>query len=289
MPALFRCGAKYNAAVRIRPVLLLAAVLLAGMSLAGCVVRFGGGPTGEFSPVKPGVLTVTTERVPLAGFWLGTRQNPTGGFEHELAVAIAGQLGLDRVEIRTVPFERIIAGDLDGADLALRELTPTPEREQNLDFSTPYLSAPPAALVPSGEVIPDLKTAKGLTWAVPAGTTLVDTVESVIAPDQVRIGPTRGAVIRLVAGGKADAALFDLPVAMAVAHASNGRFDVAAQFKSDETLAAALPKDSSGLEAVNSAIRTLTADGTISALAERWLGESLQAGSFTVPGIPLIR
>lgn len=284
-----RHTAGYDLPVNLRRIIIALALLSAGLAISGCVVRFGGGPTGEFSPVKPGVLTVTTERVPLAGFWLGTRQNPTGGFEYELAVAIAGQLGLDRVEIRTVPFERIIAGDLDGADLALRELTPTPERERNLDFSIPYLSAPPAALVREGETIPDLKTARELTWAVPAGTTLVDTVERVIAPDQVKIGRTRGAVIRLIAEGKADAALFDLPVAMAVAYASNGRFDVAAQFQSDETLAAALPKDSPNLEAVNSAIRTLTTDGTISDLAEQWLGESLQAGSFTVPGIPLIR
>lgn len=272
-----------------RRAIVALALVLAGLVGSGCTIEFGGPPAGEFTPVKPGVLTVATERVPLAGFWLGTRQHPTGGFEYGLAVALADELGLDGVEIRTVPFEQITAGDLDGADLALRELTPTSEREQHLDFSIPYISAPPAALVMAGETIPDIKTAKSLTWAVPEGTTLVDSVESIIGPEEVKIGKDRLAVVRMVADGEVDAALFDLPVALAISQASAGRFEVAAQFDRDETLAAALPKGSTNLEAVNSAIRTLTSDGTISDLSKEWLGESLQAGSFTVPGIPLIR
>jgi len=269
----------------------LALVFLATLSLAvtGCRVEFGGGPAGEFTPRKPGVLTVATEKVPSAGFWLGTPEHPTGGFEYELAVAMAGRFGLDRVEIRTVPFAKMITGDLDGADLGLRQLTPTGDREQYLDFSIPYLSAPPGALVLTGETIPDMKTAKELSWAVPGGTTLVGTLESLINPRKVRIAADREHTVRLLESGRVEAAFFDLPVALALAHASGGRLQVAAQFNRNEALAAALPKDSPDLEAVNSAIRTFTSDGTLSAMAERWLGTPLQAGSFSVPDVPLIR
>lgn len=269
------------------PVLLT--VVFTGMALSGCVVKFGGGPAGEFTPVKPGVLVVATEQVPRPGFWLGTSEHPAGGFEYGLAEALADQFGLDGVEIRKVPFKKLVAGNLDGADLAISDLTPTSDREQNLDFSIAYLSAAPAALVRSGGVIPDLKTARELTWAVPRATTLVGLAEDLIDPGTLRIGRNHAAVIAMVRDGRADAALLDLPVALAEAESSGGEFEVAAQFNSDETLAVALPKGSSNLEAVNSAIRTLTSDGTISDLAEEWLGESLQAGSFTVPGVPLIR
>lgn len=275
--------------MRIRPSFLLLSLVLASLSLTGCVIEFGGSPAGDLTTARPGTLTVATEKVPSAGFWLGTPEHPTGGFEYELARALAGHFGIDRVEVRTVPFGKMTAGDLAGADIGLRQLTPTPEREENLNFSIPYLSAPPAALTRPGTRIPDLKTAQELAWAVPGGTTLVDTLKDRVRPDRVRVGPDRGAVVGMVLDGQADAALFDLPVAMALARASGGVLEVAAQFRGDEALAAALPKDTDDLEAVNSAIRSLTSDGTISELAETWLGEPLQAGSFAVPGVPLIR
>lgn len=275
--------------MNIRPSLLFLPLVWVALFSSGCTVEFGGGPAGDFEPVRRGVLTVATEKVPSAGFWLGTRQEPTGGFEYGLARAMADRFGLDRVEVRTVPFDRMVAGDLAGADIGLRQLTPTGEREENLDFSIPYISAPPAALVRSGRAIPDMKTARELIWAVPEGTTLVDTLRERVRPASTEIGTDRGAVVGMVLDGDADAALFDLPVAMALARASGGVLGVAAQFTGDEALAAALPKGSPNLEAVNSSIRSLTADGTISGLAAEWLGEQLQAGSFAVPGVPLIR
>lgn len=275
--------------MRLRIVLALVALACAGMALGGCRVEIGDGPAGEFKPVDRGVLTVATGRVPSPGFWLGTEEEPTGGFEYGLARALADRFGLDRVEIRTVPFERIIEGDLAGADIGLRELTPTAERERNLDFSIPYISAPPAALVRSGEEIRDLKTARERSWAVPKGTTLVEILEETVRPEETIIATDREQTVRAVLSGRVDAAFFDLPVALALAQASAGTLEVAAQFNHDEALAAALPKGSSNLEAVNSAFRAFAADGTISDLAEEWLGTRLQLGSFTIPDIPLIR
>jgi len=275
--------------MRFRPLVISVILTVLGVAATGCQVEFGGGPAGVFTPARSGVLTVATETVPSAGFWTGTRAHPAGGFEYGLARAMADRFGLGKVEIRTVPFEKMITGDLAGADLGLRQLTPTGDREQYLDFSVPYLSAAPGALVRAGEVIPDMKTAKGLSWAVPAGTTLVGTLEDLVNPARIHVAADRAATVQLVEQGRADAALFDLPVALALAHDSRGRLAVAAQFNGAEALAAALPKGSPNLEAVNSAIRAFASDGTLSSLAERWLGTTLQAGSFTVPDVPLIR
>ena len=54
------------------------------------------------------------------------------------------------MKVVEVSFARITSGDLGGADLALSELTPTAAREQQLDFSDPYLSAPPGVLARVG-------------------------------------------------------------------------------------------------------------------------------------------
>jgi ABC-type amino acid transport substrate-binding protein len=79
--------------------------------------------------------------------------------------------------------------------------------------------------------------------------------------------------------GRADALLLDLPVALGLARAEPGSFHVPAQLDGDQGLAAALPDGSPNREVVDSAIRALTADGTIGRLESRWLGE----GELDVP------
>jgi ABC-type amino acid transport substrate-binding protein len=66
--------------------------------------------------------------------------------------------------------------------------------------------------------------------------------------------------------------LLDLPVAVALARAEPGRFQVLAQLGGGEGLAVALPGGSQNAEIVDSAIRFLQANGTIGRLASRWLG-----------------
>ena len=65
-----------------------------------------------------------------------------------------------------VPFGDLVGGDLAGADLALSELTPTDEREEVLDFSTPYLVAPPGVLARPGTEAADLAALRKLRWVV---------------------------------------------------------------------------------------------------------------------------
>jgi ABC-type amino acid transport substrate-binding protein len=84
-----------------------------------------------------------------------------------------------------------------------------------------------------------------------------------------------------------EAGLLDLPVAAAIARESNGKLKVAGQFESNDDISAALPKGSSNVDAVSSAFRGLVADGTIAALARRWLGLTLNGTS--ADQVPLIR
>ena len=60
--------------------------------------------------------------------------------------------------------------------------------------------------------------------------------------------------------------MLDLPVAFAYAREAPRSYAVAAQLPSEDMLAAALPKGSENLEAVDSAMRAFSADGTIERL-----------------------
>ncbi len=259
-----------------------ALVVLTGLLASACGSISGS--AGEFTPARPGVLTVATSTVPSPGFWEGTRSDPTGGFEYELARALAERFELDRVEIKLVHFHRVVTGQLDGADLAIDLLTPTDEREEALDFSTPYLDSAPTVLVRAGTAVPDLASAQELRWGEIRATTLVDKIENQIAPeDPVRIYDGQQESVAALESGKVEATLLDLPLAVAVAAESEGRLEAVAQLPEREPLAVALPKGSDNLQAVDSAIRSLEADGTIHDLLEEWVGADAAEAEKAIP------
>jgi polar amino acid transport system substrate-binding protein len=264
-----------------------AATLLASVCLGACGVS-GTGAAGSFTPGTPDTLTVATAQIPDPGFWEGTPTDPTGGFEYGLARALAARFGLAHLKVRIVPFAKLVAGELGGADLALSDITATGERAQHVDFSTSYLKAPPAIVVAPGTAVPDVDTAQTLRFAVQRGTTLLSALEGQIRPNgSPLVLAHQREVLAAFHARRANAIMLDLPVALAYARQSPRRYAVAAQLPSDYELAAALPKGSGNLEAVDSAMRAFSADGTIEALGERWLHTSLREGQ--AEGVPVLR
>jgi ABC-type amino acid transport substrate-binding protein len=243
---------------------------------------------GTFTPRTPGTLTVATAQIPDPGFWTGTPQHPTGGFEYELAHALAQRLGLAKVKVVLVPFEQLVAGDLGGADLALSDITLTKERGEHVSFSTPYLPAPPAILVRPGTQVADVHAAQSLRWAVEKGTTLQSALAEAIEPSTAPliVHHEREALAALRTG-RVDAVMLDLPVALSYAHEAPSSYAVAAQLPSEAMLAAALPKESENVEAVDSALRALMADGTIERMGRRWLHTELSEGQ--AEQVPVLR
>jgi polar amino acid transport system substrate-binding protein len=250
------------------------AALLACTALLAAGCAGGQGAAGStFEPAKPNVLTVATAFLPAPGFWQG--DPPIGGFEAGLASALAHRLGLDRVAVVQVPFAALVGGQLRGADVALSQLTPTTEREHSLDFTTPYLTAPPGVLARQGVEAADLESLRDLRWVVSSTSTLTPIVKDRIRPtDPPIVVEDRTAALQVLRAGKADALLLDLPVALGLARDDPPLLHVLGQLSGGEGLAAALPDGSHDREVVDSAIRGLQADGTIDRLSSKWLGDS---------------
>jgi polar amino acid transport system substrate-binding protein len=261
-------------------------IALLGLVLASAPAGCGSiaASAGEFTPARPGVLSVATSVVPSPGFWEGTPTHPTGGFEYELAIAMAKRFGLDRVRVKIVHFHRIVRGHLGGADLGIDLITPTDEREEHLDFSTPYLKSAPTVLVPAGTEVPDLKTAQELRWGAIQSTTFVEAIEDQIVPESEPVlYDGQQEVVTALEEGRIEATLLDLPLAVAIANRSHGKLEAVAQLPDKEALAVALPQGSSNLQAVNSAIHAFSEDGTIDTLLEEWVGEEAANAEAEIP------
>jgi polar amino acid transport system substrate-binding protein len=251
---------------------LCSAALLAGAVLAttGCGIERNAAGT-PFAPAHKDVLTVATAFVPAPGFWQG--KAATAGFEAGLAAALARHLGVQRVHVIQVPFAEIVGGKLDGADIALSQLTPASQREHSLDFTTPYLRASPGILAPPTVHASDIKGLRSLRWVVSRVSTLTPVLMHRIRPLDPPVSTLdRSQALRVLRAGRADALLLDLPVALGLARAEPSRFHVLAQLAGGEGLAVALRKGSPNTEIVDSAVRALQADGTIGRLESRWLG-----------------
>jgi polar amino acid transport system substrate-binding protein len=269
-----------------------AAVLALGLLamavwLSACGAAHGGA-SGGFTPRVKGTFTVATAQIPDPGFWYGTFAHPTGGFEYGLARALAERFDLNRVKVVEVPFRDLVRGRLGGADVALSDITITDERAEHVDFSTSYLEAPPAIVVRPGTEVPDVNAARELHFAVQHDTTLREALEEQIEPTRKPLVFERQSEkLAAFEDGRANAMLLDLPIALAYARESPRKFAVAAQLPSEAELGVALPPGSDNVEAVDSAIRSLQAEGEIDRLGERWLHANIEEGA--AEDIPVLR
>lgn len=268
--------------------------LLAPLLLATAVVGTGCSDARDqarqtFVPRADGVLVVATA-LPAPGFWEGaTPAEVDGGYEWELAERLADRLGLE-LEIIDVPFARIVEGDLDGADLAMAQISITPERSEVVDFSEPYYTTDAGVLAAADTELTDLKGAREATWVVVEGTTEADVVADEIRPttDPIVVADETEAAAMLL-DGRADAALVDLPTALVIA-AGDDALAVVAKVATEEQYAVALPRSgpdhAQNRQVVDAALRAFEADGTLADLADRWLDPRY---GIDPADIPLIR
>ena len=196
--------------------------------------------------------------LPAPGYWEGEDvDHLDGGFEWAIAEELADRFDLT-LDVVDVPFERIVAGELGGADLALAQISITDERGEVLDFSVPYATIDAGVLVRAGEELTDLKTAREQRWVVvrAARRRRTSCTTWCARTTSHSSSTTRWRPPTPSPHGTVDAALMDLPTALVIAR---GRDDVtiAARFATAEEIGAALPEGSPNLDPVDAALRSL--------------------------------
>jgi polar amino acid transport system substrate-binding protein len=232
----------------------------------------GGGAAAAFKPLKAGVLTVGTE-LPAPPFWVGDDYGSlTGGFEYDLAQALAKELGLSSATIVEMPFAGLVAGQECPCDLDLSQVTIKPERAEVVDFTTPYFNSDQGVLVKKGKSVKTIDEAKTLQWGAQVNTTGLDFIEQKIKPSkQAQVYNTTVDAFNALDAGQIDAVLLDTPIVLGEAKDAP-QFEVVAQFESNENYGGVVKKGSSNLAAINAALQKLIDNGTVSKLTKQYFG-----------------
>ena len=225
-----------------------------------------------FTPLKAGVLTVGTE-LPAPPFWIGDDYSSlTGGFEYDLAQALAKELGLSKATIVEMPFAGLVAGQECPCDVDFSQITVTAERAKAVDFTDSYFGADQGVLVKKGTSVKTLDDAKALQWGAQVTTTGLDFIDQKIKPaKQAQVYNTTVDAFNALDAGQIDAVLLDTPIVLGQAQATP-QLAVVAQFKTGEHYGGAVKKGSPNLAAINAALSKLQSNGTLSTLLKKYFG-----------------
>ena len=239
----------------------------------------------SFKPVVAGTLSVVTS-LPGPGFWEGSDTDPTkvtSGYEYDIAKCLESDFGLSKLNVRNVGFDAIVAGSITKYDLALSQISITPERAKVVSFSTPYFESNQGILMKAGKSITTLAQAKRLTWGVQTSTTAIDLLKK-IGVNSPHVYQQLTDAYTALEAGQVDAILIDTAINLGEAARSHGAFHVVAQFNQPggpDEYGAILPKGSVNVAAVDAVFKSLKDSGELKRLSDK----DLTADPGTIPVI----
>src|SRR3954462_7282419 len=200
----------------------------------------------------PGTLTVATDKPAFPPYFEDNDPKNGKGFESAVAYAIAKRLGYAPGDVKwtTEPFNASYAPGPKKFDFDVNRISITPARQKQVDFSTPYFTAPQAlvALKSSAAAkaasLGDVQDAK---LGVQIGTTSLDAVQQVIKPSsQPKVFNDSNDVVTALKQKQVDAVVVDLPTAFFLTAAQVPSAKIVGQFSAPggDTWGALLQKDS---------------------------------------------
>lgn len=262
--------------MRIRTTVVAA---LAALTLAAC----GGGsspstsgPNDLLSEIKAaGVLKIGTEGTYSPFTFHDPKTNELTGYDVEVAQAVAAKLGV-KAEFSETPFNAIFAGlEARRFDVVANQVSITPERLATYAFSTPYAVSTGVVVTRTDDnSVRSLAEVKGKSSAQSVTSNFAQTATAAGAKIESVQGFTQA--ITLLKQGRVDVTINDnLAVLDYLKTTGDTGVKIVAQ-TGDRTEQALAFRQGSGLEtAVNAALASLQADGTLASISQKWFGQDI--------------
>ena len=256
-----------------------AVLLMPGMALAQ-------NSCAEGKTLEPGTLTIATGN-PAYYPWVIDDAPETGqGFEAAVAMEVARRMGFDGDQVKWVrtSFDEAIQPGVKNFDFNLQQFSILPERKQVIDFSQPYYTAGLGLVVRPdvAERLGDEITAgetRGPKLGRPSGPTSARFIMDVIQPGpEVLLYDDVADMTAALQANQIEATLYDVPTALFVTAVQYPDGKLIGQFsagdEAGDQFGLVLSKGNPLLECVDQALSSMTEDGTLAAIEEKWLAEN---------------
>lgn len=199
-----------------------------------------------------------------------------------MAANIAYRSGLDRVKVKNAPFPEVVSGRTKDFDLALAQITITPERRKVADFSPPYLSSTLGVLIRDDEKI-DEDNIRDVRIGVAEGTTGEEFVKNRLKPTKpVTAFSNDPEMVRALEEGRIDAVVHDTTILLAYPQKREGRVRIVGQYRTDQGYGA-VPEGVAEPGELDRIIRQLIDDGTLAKLSAVYLGGAFDQDPAKIP------
>ncbi|WP_203703090.1 ABC transporter substrate-binding protein [Asanoa iriomotensis] len=279
---------------RATPLAVVAAAALI-TTLAACAPEETPAPVGSaaasctkdsLQTETAGKLTIATDDPAYEPWVVGNKPESGEGFESAVAYAVAEQLGYAQSDVTwtRVTFNNAIAPGPKNFDFDVNQFSVTPERQQAVDFSSPYYLVRQTVISLKSSKIANAKTIaelQGAKLGAQVGTTSYQAVNELIKPTtQPQVYNTNDDAKKALENGQIDGLVVDLPTAFYItgAELTDGKIvGQLPQVGTPETFGLLLDKGSPLTKCVSEAVDKLRNDGSLQRLEQKWLADTAGA------------
>ena len=236
-------------------------------------------------PTTDGKLTIATDDPAFPPYFEDNDPTNGEGFESATAYAIADQLGYTEADVEWVveAFNSSFAPGPKDFDFDVNQISITPKRAEQVDFSTPYYEAEQAVVALKDSAAASATSLADLADAnigVQIGTTSLDAVNESIQPSQSpQVFDTSNDTVSALKSGQVDVVVVDVPTAFYLTAVQVPEAAAIGQFAAPggDTWGALLEKDSPLTDCVSQAIQNLTESGELPAIEKQWMSQATKA------------
>ncbi len=230
-------------------------------------------------------LTVATDKPAFPPYFVDDDPTNGEGFESAVAYAVAEQLGYSEADVDWVvePFNSSYAPGPKDFDLDLNQISITPKRAEQVDFSSPYYVAEQAIVALKDSELSDAASLADFADAsigVQIGTTSLDAVNEVIAPStEPEVFDTSNDVVTALKNEQVDAVVVDVPTAFFLTAVQIPEAATVGQFPAPggDEWGALMEKGSPLTPCVSAAVEELDSSGELAAIEKQWMSDVTDA------------
>lgn len=264
---------------RIARLTVVAAATLALGLTAACGGNGGdgagsSGAAGGPELIQPGTLVVAMsgEFQPFSYF----EADKLTGFDYDIAEAIGKEMGL-KVEAKTGAFDTLIQGlKSNRYDVLIASMTPTPERENAVDFTDGYYSSGAQLFVSMDSTCTDPTTLDKPMIGVASGTTYEAFLKKQPWHGEIRTFSSDVTALQDAATGRLAGAMTDRLVGLYQIQKSGVELKECGSPLFTEEPAFAVDKGNDVLKAdLNEALAAIKDDGTYAKISEKYFGKDI--------------